>query len=565
MKKRIVSLVLALVLVVGCLTIGASASFGNVWASGFNGVKAAGLTCHGWENNYLNSYWGQEAGHNCTNYIAYMLSNKGVGNFLGQGNANMWKSWAQNARYGVDNTPAVGAIAWWGNSAGHVAYVEEINWEQEYIVVSEDNWGGDYDWSFLGFHDGGWPQAFLHIKDEEPINPPTPSNITLDNPWVDTISDTGATIHSVIRNNRQRVRAYGLEVWEKNTKKNVIDHWENIPSNYQTLNHIDIWVNTIEELGVSLKPGTDYGCFFYIDEGGKVFSGETYFKTTGASAPSGSGAPSISRLSISSKEVLVGENITFTCTSDTATGYTLGVNKDGTRVLTQEVPSGTFTTSFQEPGKYSAYVSAYNDKGMLDSGRLYFTVKEDEDDGSDDDTSDPLPETGFSDVPQTAYYAAAVQWAVENNITSGTGGGKFSPHSGCTRAQAVTFLWKAAGRPSASGDSAGFSDVSSNAYYHDAVVWAVENGITSGTGNGKFSPEQKCTRAQIVTFLWKVNGSQTVEGNAFSDVGGSAYYHDAVAWAVENDITSGTGNNKFSPNNTCTRAQIVTFLYRDAE
>lgn len=93
----------------------------------------------------------------------------------------------------------------------------------------------------------------------------------------------------------------------------------------------------------------------------------------------------------------------------------------------------------------------------------------------------------------------------------------------------------------------------------------MENNITSGTGGGKFSPNSTCTRAQIVTFLWKVNGSQTVEGNAFADVGGSAYYHNAVAWAVENDITSGTGNNKFSPNDTCTRAQIVTFLYRDAE
>lgn len=171
----------------------------------------------------------------------------------------------------------------------------------------------------------------------------------------------------------------------------------------------------------------------------------------------------------------------------------------------------------------------------------------------------------FADVKVGQYYYDAVTWAVEHDITSGVDSAHFGPNQGCTRAQAVTFLWKAAGRPSASGDSAGFSDVSSNAYYHDAVVWAVENGITSGTGNSKFSPEQKCTRAQIVTFLWKVNGSQAVEGNAFSDVGGSAYYHDAVAWAVENGITSGTGNNKFSPNDTCTRAQIVTFLYRDAE
>lgn len=171
----------------------------------------------------------------------------------------------------------------------------------------------------------------------------------------------------------------------------------------------------------------------------------------------------------------------------------------------------------------------------------------------------------FVDVKVGQYYYDAVTWAVENNITSGTGGGKFSPHSGCTRAQAVTFLWKAAGSPEPQSAGAGFADVKEGSYYEKAVRWAVENNITSGTGGGKFSPNSTCTRAQIVTFLWKVNGSQTVEGNAFADVGGSAYYHNAVAWAVENDITSGTGNNKFSPNDTCTRAQIVTFLYRDAE
>ena len=179
-------------------------------------------------------------------------------------------------------------------------------------------------------------------------------------------------------------------------------------------------------------------------------------------------------------------------------------------------------------------------------------------------TSNPeitSPNSEFSDVPASAYYAEPVAWAVENNITSGTGNGKFSPEQACTRAQAMTFLWKAMGSPTVSSTSS-FSDVSSNSYYYNAVNWAVANGITSGTGNGKFSPDAKCTRAQIVTFLWKAAGSQSADGSTFSDVPGGAYYKNAVSWAVASSITSGTGNGKFSPDQNCTRGQIVTFLYK---
>ena len=173
----------------------------------------------------------------------------------------------------------------------------------------------------------------------------------------------------------------------------------------------------------------------------------------------------------------------------------------------------------------------------------------------------PSTSTSFSDVSPSAYYAEPVAWAVENNITSGTGNGKFSPDQACTRAQAMTFLWKAMGSPMV-GNASAFSDVSSSSYYYNAVNWAVANGITSGTGNGKFSPDQKCTRAQIVTFLWKATGSQSSSGSTFSDVSSGAYYKNAVSWAVANGITSGTGNGKFSPDQNCTRGQIVTFLYK---
>lgn len=178
----------------------------------------------------------------------------------------------------------------------------------------------------------------------------------------------------------------------------------------------------------------------------------------------------------------------------------------------------------------------------------------------------PYPGTSFYDIPQNAYYGEAVKWAVEKEITSGTSDMQFSPDAPCTRGQAVTFLWRAAGTPEPVSSETGFSDVKSGAYYEKAVKWAVENGITSGTGNGKFSPEATCTRAQIVTFMYRAENSPAVsEGSSFSDVASTAYYKDAVQWAAENEITSGTGNGKFSPENKCVRGQIVTFLYRYAE
>ena len=169
--------------------------------------------------------------------------------------------------------------------------------------------------------------------------------------------------------------------------------------------------------------------------------------------------------------------------------------------------------------------------------------------------------TTFTDVPDSAYYAEAVDWAVGKGITTGTSATTFSPEATCTRAQIVTFLWRAAGSPEPKAMST-FVDVSADAYYAKAVAWAVENGITGGTGDGKFSPDAACTRAQAVTFLWRANGSPAVSGNAaFSDVAANAYYAAAVTWAEKNGITGGIGGGLFGSDHNCTRAQIVTFLY----
>ena len=167
----------------------------------------------------------------------------------------------------------------------------------------------------------------------------------------------------------------------------------------------------------------------------------------------------------------------------------------------------------------------------------------------------------FADVPTDAYYYEAVKWAQEKGITGGIGNGLFGPNQPCTRAQIVTFLWRAAGSPEPKAMSS-FSDVSADSYYAKAVAWAVENGITTGTGDGKFSPDATCTRAQSVTFLFRAIGKLVDSKAEFSDVLTDSYYANAVAWAVENGVTNGIGDGLFGPDNSCTRAQIVTFLYR---
>ena len=167
----------------------------------------------------------------------------------------------------------------------------------------------------------------------------------------------------------------------------------------------------------------------------------------------------------------------------------------------------------------------------------------------------------FSDVSASNYYYEAVKWAQEKGITGGIGNGLFGPNQPCTRAQIVTFLWRAAGSPEPKAMSS-FADVSMDAYYAKAVAWAVENGITTGTGDGKFSPDATCTRAQSVTFLFRAIGKLVDSKAEFSDVLTDSYYANAVAWAVENGVTNGIGDGLFGPNNSCTRAQIVTFLFR---
>ena len=179
--------------------------------------------------------------------------------------------------------------------------------------------------------------------------------------------------------------------------------------------------------------------------------------------------------------------------------------------------------------------------------------------------TEPKPaKNPFKDVKSSDYFYEPVLWAVGKGITSGVSSTRFAPHDSCTRGQVVTFLWRAAGCPKPTSAKNPFKDVKKSAFYYDAVLWAVENGITTGTGATTFSPNSPCTRGQVVTFLHRAAGEPqpTKTSHPFADVKSSGFYFDAVLWAVENGITTGTSSTRFSPNQTCTRGQVVTFLYR---
>ena len=234
---------------------------------------------------------------------------------------------------------------------------------------------------------------------------------------------------------------------------------------------------------------------------------------------------------------------TVTVTATAASGYQVAqvsaVDKDGKTVSLTDKGDGVYT--FVMPAS------------KVDVTARFAQVQKPEE-------KDP-----YGDVSKDSYYYDAVKWAAETGVTTGVGDGLFAPEWVCTRGQIVTFLWRASGSPAPKATELPFTDVAADAYYAQAVLWAVENGITNGTSETTFSPGQTCTRAHAVAFLYRMSGSPAAAGSTFSDVAADAYYRAAVAWAVEKGITNGTSGTTFSPDDTCTRGQIVTFLYRLAQ
>ena len=258
-------------------------------------------------------------------------------------------------------------------------------------------------------------------------------------------------------------------------------------------------------------------------------SNPTYSVTTPSKSENGS-------VTVSPKTASKGDTVTITVKPDS--GYVLETltvtDKNGNELTLKDKGNGKYTFTMPA-GKVEVKATFMEDNSVLNF---------------------------FYDVPNDAYFYEAVKWAVENGITTGVGNDLFAPEQPCTRSQIVTFLWRAAGSPEPKSTAAGMTDVVPGSYYAKAVAWAVENGITTGTAEGTFSPDATCTRAQAVTFLARAQNAKATGKTAFSDVPADSYFADAVAWAQANGVTTGTTATTFSPDDDCTRAQIVTFLYR---
>ena len=262
-------------------------------------------------------------------------------------------------------------------------------------------------------------------------------------------------------------------------------------------------------------------------------SSSSYDPTYSVSTPSKTEHGSVT---VSPKNASKGDTVTVTVKPDS--GYVLETltvtDKNGNELTLKDKGNGKYTFTMPA-GKVEVKATFMEDNSMLNF---------------------------FYDVPNNAYFYEAVKWAVKNGITTGVGDNLFAPEQPCTRAQIVTFLWRAAGSPEPKGAASGMTDVVSGSYYEKAVAWAIENGITTGTTTSTFSPDATCTRAQAVTFLARALKAKAASAAEFSDVPTDSYFADAVAWAAANGVTEGIGGGLFGSDNDCTRGQIVTFLYR---
>ena len=264
-----------------------------------------------------------------------------------------------------------------------------------------------------------------------------------------------------------------------------------------------------------------------------ISSGSSYDPTYSVSTPSKTEHGTVT---VSPKSASKGDRVTVTVKPDS--GYVLETltvtDKNGNELTLKDKGDGKYTFTMPA-GKVEVKATFMEDNSMLNF---------------------------FYDVPNNAYFYEAVKWAVKNGITTGVGNDLFAPEQPCTRAQIVTFLWRAAGSPEPKGAASGMTDVVSGSYYEKAVAWAIENGITTGTTTSTFSPDATCTRAQAVTFLARALKAKAASAAEFSDVPTGSYFADAVAWAAANGVTEGIGGGLFGSDNDCTRGQIVTFLYR---
>ncbi len=545
MKKRVLSLLLVMLMVVSLVPTGMIQANAESFQSRLSMTPENAPAYYTTLNPYYTSGYGMP---NCTCYAygrAYEILGKKPN--LSLGNAQEW--WDYNKRnnyYPSGKTPALGAIACWKSASGtigHVAVVEAINGDT--VTTSESGWNYKYFWttkrsassSNFSSSEGYTFQGFIYILGNGSSGGQTPSI---------SVKERIAHKYNITVPANYLLKNYTSELdMNANSKNNV----EKQSSSYT--------IRSTER--VILSNGT----VRY-----KWKSGDTPPKTLWFNYDSS--AMSVTAMHDYSDSVVKEP----TCTEQ---GYTTYCCNCGEMYVGNYVPakghtpmavdSGTEATC-TEPG-YTAFImcevcfsTLYDSPTRIPpKGHEYKYGKCTRCGEADPDYIPPAP-TNFDDVSQNSYCYDAVQWAVEHEVTKGVSANKFAPNNGCTRAQVVTLMWRAAGAPNFMA-KIDFDDVDNDAYYYDGVKWAVSYGISKGTSERTFSPDDLCTRGQVVTFLWRAAGEPIVDETInFVDVSPNSYCYNAVQWAVAKGITKGTDATHFSPSATCTRGQVVTFLYR---
>ena len=498
MKKRVLSLLLVLLIVVSLVPISALAA-----TNGHTANEAIG-----WVQSQVGKALDYDGvnGAQCVDLIKYYYDYLGCASYA-RGNGSDYATNALPSGWTrlKGAQPRLGDILVYTggyNNYGHVAI-----YESDYVSYHQNFNGKQYvvraTCKYNALNNPYWGVIRPDFGGSEPVSAaswegPSATNITESNAYL-----SGKVNFSQTMNTTQ----VGVRIYDSsNTRIALKDEYVNYNTTY-----VNIWYDVTGELGIYLKSGQSYKFQFYTISNGKEYWSPTISFATAHTH------------NYASKVVQP------TCT---AQGYTIHTCSCG----------NSYKDSY-----VNALGHSYSGGACTRCGQKDPNYK---------------PQANFTDVAAGSYCSNAVQWAVANGITNGTDATHFSPNAGCTRGQVVTFLWRAAGEPIVSGN-VGFVDVAPGSYCYEAVKWAVANGITKGTDATHFSPNATCTRGQVVTFMYRAEGEPAVSGsNGFIDVAAGSYCYNAVQWAVANGITKGTDATHFSPNATCTRGQVVTFLYR---
>ena len=559
MKKRILSLLLVLLMVVSLVPISASAS-----TNGHTAQEA--LT---WVRSQLGKSLDYDGvyGAQCVDLIKYYYDYLGCASYA-RGNGADYASNALPSGWTRHKgaQPQPGDILVYSgtsdNPNGHVAIYEADN-----ITYHQNFNGCAYVVRFNYHYKNDVYSPYWGV-----IRPDFGTGAiagSWEGPTISEITETNARLYGkLVYNGKPHTTQMGVHIYDSSNKL--------VASKDESTNYVEpyVWIyydNLASELGLTLVSGKTYKVVFYAIANGKEYWSPTVSFTTlhTHSYKNTVTAPTCTAKGYTTHTCSCGNSYKDTYVDALGHNYVSGVcTRCNAKDPNYQAPhTHSYTAAVTAPtctaAGYTTHTcscgDSYKDNYVNALGHNYVNGA-----CTRCGAKDPnyKPAVSFIDVPSDAFYANAVKWAVENEITTGVGNNRFDPNGQCTRGQVVTFLWRAAGKPTVSANVS-FSDVQPGAFYYEAVKWAVANGITQGVGGNRFAPNDTCTRGQVVTFLHRAENSPAASTiSSFTDVPSTAFYYNAVNWAVANGITDGVGNNRFAPNDTCTRAQVVTFLYR---